>query len=692
MRLLNLTVHNLGVFRGEHHFDLAPISKPDGTARHLSVISGQNGVGKSSLFGALALGLHGPLALGDRISRQSYNNYLLSRLHRYAGPNGPIVSDDAGIALSFQYVQSGRSFVVEVRRHWARNGAAITEDLIVSCDGERPDVDKADYQTWLSDLVPPGLMPLCFFDAERLDAFALTEGHLSDVLRRLLGLDLVARLQADLDRFTLGQGGGRAAMERLRTEVVRCQAKVDHIVAQLAEAQDRAAVFADQQVHLDEELKGQERQFAAEGGTYAARRNKLQAQLKEVESVIESAGGQLSEMCGELLPFALVPKLCESLGQRLAHERELRRDEIATTLWNERLAQLGTALEQDEMWQNLSLSAEQRRELAGRFLQTMHVLGASTAETEPILHHLAEREQEQLENWITQARQDVPQQVKILGKQLRHAQAERRRIEADLQRVPDDAVVAPLQEAINTTHEAVAAVAAQRAEIDKEIGSLLFQQVEARRQLAGADDQLRKAQVAEQQVDLAERSRLALRAYEDALTRQRLASLEETLVTTFNTICRKEHLLEKVRISADDWSMQLYNMDGHPVRADDFSAGERQLYALALLWAMRQVSGRQLPLAIDTPFARLDEIHRWRLLHDYIPAVSEQVLLFTTTAELEVGQLAEAEPQIARIYRLAFDPEREETIVTRQDQMYQYDSEDPVARVLDSTKELVYGA
>lgn len=82
MQLLNLTVSNWGVFRGRHTFDLAPVHQPGGTHRNLIVIKGENGTGKTTLFQALALGLHGLLALGDRTSRQAYSDFLLSRLHR----------------------------------------------------------------------------------------------------------------------------------------------------------------------------------------------------------------------------------------------------------------------------------------------------------------------------------------------------------------------------------------------------------------------------------------------------------------------------------------------------------------------------------------------------------------------------------------------------------------------------------
>ena len=145
--------------------------------------------------------------------------------------------------------------------------------------------------------------------------------------------------------------------------------------------------------------------------------------------------------------------------------------------------------------------------------------------------------------------------------------------------------------------------------------------------------------------------------------RQRLGMLEETLVTAFNTICRKEHLLAAAHIAPDSFQVHLEGTDGHKLKLMDFSAGERQLYAMASLWALRQVSGRQLPLAVDTPLARLDEVHRHRLVRDYVPVVSKQVVLLATAAELNDGLLTQVEPHLARIYRLDYDPQEEQTTV-----------------------------
>ena len=64
------------------------------------------------------------------------------------------------------------------------------------------------------------------------------------------------------------------------------------------------------------------------------------------------------------------------------------------------------------------------------------------------------------------------------------------------------------------------------------------------------------------------------------------------------------------------------------------SAGEKQLLAISLLWGLARVSEKHLPVAIDTPLARLDSSHRQNLIERYFPTASHQVILLSTDTEI----------------------------------------------------------
>jgi DNA sulfur modification protein DndD len=664
MRFLNLTVENFGVFSGKHFFELAPYFYRD-EARHLTVISGHNGAGKTTLFQAIGLALFGSAFLGDSVSKQQYNNFVLSRMHRAS--NETKSSDNSKVALKIQFVRSGLYFDIEVERRWQRNGRFLKETLVILQDGQPPEIDPGDYQTWLDDFVSPGVGRVCLFDAEQLDAFASVDQQskiLRESLDRLLGLDLVQRLQVDLEQLLTRQGSAHK-IDQLYTKMLEQRAVVDEIEEQLnQQRQELNEANVDVSNYLAK-LAQQERLLAAEGGAYAARRPLLQERLLVVKKEVDILSGELRDLCADLLPFALAPELCLQLSRRLSTEIDIHRNVIFNTLWQKKLPQVEALLRTDTLWEQIEIPSRTRELLTERLVEKLAVLNDSQLSKEAqIIHHLAEPEQKQLKQWILQALRTIPLQVQSLGERLSNLKAEQRRLEVDLERAPDDAVLAPLHAEIARLQNLLNDKQKQQTQLSTRIGSLQFQYNEKFRELQIVMEQYEKAHKVEKQQRLAERSRLVLRTYKDALVQQRIEALEEAFSVCFNRICCKEALLSRVSIRSEDFSILLESADGNTVNLNNFSAGERQLYALALIWALRLVSQRPLPLAIDTPLARLDEIHRLRLINDYIPKVSDQVLLFTTDAELDANLLAQVEPYLARIYRLSHDADHGQSTVT----------------------------
>lgn len=667
MLLLNLTVDNFGVFRGTHSFELAPQSEDAHQLRHLTIFSGHNGSGKTTIFQAIMLALHGSLAFSDKLDLRQYHSFISNRM--YYVPHE--AKSNAGwsrssVSISFQYVRSGQILNIQVERRWHRQGRGVQEALTVLQNGAAPDVDVADYQTWLNDLIPPGLGYFCFFDAEQLDALASPEQQnriLRENLERLLGIDLIQRLQNDMEQYALHQGSP-VKIEHLYAKVLEYRSVVDELDGQLDQLRKESEEISTDLLNCEAALAQQERLLASEGGAYATRRPLLKNRLQTVQKDIETISSQLRELVTELLPFALTPELCVKLSKRLTQEIEIRRQQSANALWEEKMPDIEATLAGNEFWKELEISSNTRQILADRLLQTLRMTGTSgSLVKEPIIHHLAEPEHERLQQWITHVIQTIPEQVQDLGKRLRELRKEQRHVEIDLQRAPDDDVLAPIHAEISRLRETQFSKQRRQTALNEQIGSLQFQRNEKFRLLQHALEQYEKAHHVEKQAVLAQRTKLVLRTYKDILTRQRLQMLEEALQQSFNKICRKEYLLSGVRINPDNFSIQLEDGSGIILDLNNFSAGERQLYALALLWALRQVSARQLPLVVDTPLARLDEVHRWRFIHDYVPLVSDQVILFTTDAELDTNLLAEVKPYLARIYHLQHNSQLGETTV-----------------------------
>jgi DNA sulfur modification protein DndD len=293
----------------------------------------------------------------------------------------------------------------------------------------------------------PDLPLSVFSDAEKLEALSHPE-HYSELLgitlRRLLGLDLVERLQNDLDRYLMLQGGGTKEADKLSGEKAELESSLKAQETQLEELKEQAEKLLAEEKKLLELISLQERRLAAEGGSYAARRPTMLERLHTLGLEIEELSSQLRDLCGELLPFALAPELCASLSHRLKAESSPKNPQSAEHL-DQYLDELKRVIAEDDIWRDIKNSIINRNHVAERLIKKLRKSAKSKKPAKVlVLHKLAEPERERLQGWITQTQHALPQQTSFIGERLRALQEEQTRIEADLRRVPDDATLAPI--------------------------------------------------------------------------------------------------------------------------------------------------------------------------------------------------------------------------------------------------------
>jgi len=144
-----------------------------------------------------------------------------------------------------------------------------------------------------------------------------------------------------------------------------------------------------------------------------------------------------------------------------------------------------------------------------------------------------------------------------------------------------------------------------------------------------------------------------------------LANLESHISDAFRRLLRKNSLVQNVRIDPDSFNVTLSTIDGHEIAPQLISAGERQILAIALLWGLGRAAGRKIPIVIDTPLGRLDSVHRKRLVDEYFPEASHQVILLSTDEEIDEELSTDLAGSIAHRYILDFDDKTQFTSVKR---------------------------
>jgi DNA sulfur modification protein DndD len=219
----------------------------------------------------------------------------------------------------------------------------------------------------------------------------------------------------------------------------------------------------------------------------------------------------------------------------------------------------------------------------------------------------------------------LEQQAKRLAKQLESLRGERDAIQTELQKL-------------------------RRKAVDEEIGS---------------EEDARVAQ-------LLIRTQETMQEFLRRATASKIDHLSELVTEAFRYLLRKKTLVERVMIDPESFTITLYNDSGQPVPKQRLSEGEKQIFAISVLWGLSQASARPLPTIIDTPMARLDAEHRSRLVELYFPHASHQVIVLSTDTEIDRRYFQELQPHIARAYHLNYD---EQTRVTVAEEGYFWDAE-----------------
>ena len=92
----------------------------------------------------------------------------------------------------------------------------------------------------------------------------------------------------------------------------------------------------------------------------------------------------------------------------------------------------------------------------------------------------------------------------------------------------------------------------------------------------------------------------------------------------------KEDFIGRVEvvINGEDMDIELFSVENKRINKDSLSKGEQQLYATSILKSLVDESGIQFPVFIDSPLQKFDKSHSTKIITEFYPQISKQVVLF----------------------------------------------------------------
>ena len=652
-----LTLKDFGLFCGEQTFLLTPRVRYR-KRRPIILIGGKNGAGKTTILEAVRLCLYGVRSLGNRVNRSGYHEYLASMIHHSQATL--LQPKEASVALEFEHVHSGEKDLYHIERQWQirqNTREPVKESLIIHKNNELlSDFEAEHWQDFLNELIPVGLSQLFFFDGEKIQGLAEdTSSHtfLADSIKSLLGVDLVERLHSDL-KIYLNRSKKDAAPDQLSQAINCAEKELRDLETQLSCVAERKEILKAQIDEVKTQITFQEELIAKEGGNYARRREELKIQQGVLKEKIAMLEIQIREECSELLPFALVPSLCKQLQDRLIKESEIEKWSFAQSV----LQPLLGDLEDDEQ-----LSPDARNSILERIanLISEQLQPSETLENFQQVHHLSMPESQQLLSWIDLCLSEIPEKFHELNEQFDESNYQLQQVETALGRAPSDEVLKPLMQKLSNLNQQLGGLQNQAQDEEAKIQSLMYRCEEVKRQLRQLSETQQDREADRRRAQLVTGVQSVLEAYSDQLTHVKVQALQEAVVDCFNQLCRKHGLVKQIEIDPRNFAITLYDRQDRSIPRAKLSAGEKQIYAISILWGLAKTSGRPLPMIIDTPLGRLDSDHRRHLIEGYFPHASHQVVVLSTDTELDKRNCEMLSRHVSHAYHLDYDQNKGST-------------------------------
>jgi DNA sulfur modification protein DndD len=154
-----------------------------------------------------------------------------------------------------------------------------------------------------------------------------------------------------------------------------------------------------------------------------------------------------------------------------------------------------------------------------------------------------------------------------------------------------------------------------------------------------------------------------LTQYTVKLRKNKIHLLQEKTYEMYMQLSSKSGLIKDLVIDDKTYEITIRDRHGHEIKKSGLAAGEKQIFAVSLLWGLAQTSELKLPIIIDTPLSRLDSTHRDNIINNYFPNAADQVIILSTDTEIDRDYYKALEPHLSGAAHLGFDQRQELTTI-----------------------------
>ncbi|TCD28640.1 DNA sulfur modification protein DndD [Pedobacter psychrodurus] len=659
MFIEQIIFNNFRVYYGNN-----PVVLAGDKNRHISIVAGNNGFGKTSFLTGLVWGLYGKLIVDvDLRYRQEisesggYRRYCEKLMNKLAisSTTEQISTKVFSVTLSFTklLIPSVPCEQVQIKRSY--NIETGQEDVEILIDGITNELTKSvGPEIFINDFIlPKEIAKFFFFDAEKIVSLsdiktADEKKFLSQAYAEVLGIKKYTDLKVNLENVRMrlrnksASKSDRDKLSKLQSQLVQNEKL---LVLNQDEISEKSDLLAQKRMVSD---RYQEQLIREGSGMTIDQFKALRESQQDLVGKLSKTKTLFNDLL-ELAPFAIAAANVLKVKKQL--ETELTQSAMSQTLLTQKFGMIKSLLESQS--EALEIPAGKKGALLQLIERTL--MPDSNINHKALLDFSSDQQNRFLSIYDNL--------INSFSKYFKQLIADQKRIQSNY-----NLVNRKLQDAESKEKDTVvSAIRQKKLQADAEIiqlendidrlqarisglntdnQSLLRQTSELSKHVRLEDADHKKDLVAERTINNLDRFILKLKL-------QKKTSLENNIHTELNRLMHKSNFVGSVNVSiqGDLIDIDLFDQHNQLIEKDMLSKGEQQLYATALLTALIQESNIHFPVFIDSPLQKFDKQHSKNIIKEFYPHIADQVVLFPLLQkELNEEEYQWLLPQVGRAY------------------------------------------
>lgn len=705
MQITKLVLDNFSSYEGKTVFDFTVKKK-----QPIILIGGLNGAGKTSIFTAIKIALYGPLAFGYTGNNAFYSKKIRGFINDKAFQTQPFTS---GISIEIKLKQERETKHYTINRNWSIIDSKIEEEYSIY-EGSKllEESEKILFETFILNIIPIDLFEFFLFDGEEVGTIFSSDGYNKYVKNALLTM-------CGIDDFEILQHFCKNYNGRIESEEEKeLNDKYQDLLNRIAETEESVTACKTTLTNNEQEIASlqtlieqREAEFVRSGGLPPEEAKILEEKVNKYDKKREHVAREIKTFFEELMPFFIMKDMIPQLSQQIKYEEKASIHEyiinmiskefisnivadktkkdngISDALYEAIIKKFEVTngafddmifdLSKTEMGQILHLAdavmSFDLKELTKKIKEKNKLVKRITSIRQRLKNALSEEDAKRYTDEIVNAKHKIEllemeslqkqtEQKNLSGK-IQSLYSELSSLKEKIRASTQDKHVLDLSTSISLMMERL--INKSMISIRKQLSQKIIENLQ---QIYRKDNLISIIEISENfKFELFQAQLFTMDELKSLIANIGIKGFFKVIGDeSIRRLCRYFSMneadnIENAIISSDnDDEIELYKR----IDLNTLSKGERQIFILALYWAIIQISGKHIPFVIDTPYARIDANHREEISSKFFPNISSQVVILSTDEEITKDYYEIIKPFISKEYLLTNNQSENKTTVT----------------------------